>query len=164
MKKEIITALLGATLFSPALAQTPGGSQPISTQVQPGQLQSSQDNYRRANPQGAPAVPANDVEYSRAMERLFQAAQRLREAAQAMAQQPASEQRNRAMETAREALLETQSAMAQAAAMNHSASLSQGGSGSVQAAGGQQGQPNVSTTSGSSGSSQSSHSGSGSTR
>ncbi|MCW8088488.1 hypothetical protein [Sabulicella glaciei] len=140
MKKEIITALLGAALVSPAIAQSSGGSQPGSTQAQPGQSQSSQDTYRRASPQGAPAVPANDVEYSRSMERLFQAAQRLREAVQAMAQQPPGEQRNRAMEMAREALLETQSAMVQASAMNQSASSGQSSTGQSQTPQGSQAQ------------------------
>jgi hypothetical protein len=47
------------------------------------------------------------------MDWLLTAAQSLREAVQAMAQQPPSERRNRAMDRAREALLETQQAMVQ---------------------------------------------------
>lgn len=111
------TNWLTAAATAAALIAMPGAAI-----AQSGQSQSGQDAYRRAETQGRPAVPNSDVEYSRAMERLFQAAQRLREAVQAMAQQPPGEQRNRAMATAREALLETQQAMAQTAATNQSAS------------------------------------------
>lgn len=52
-------------------------------------------------------------DYSQSMDRLRIAAQNLREAMQAMAQQPASDRRNRAMESARDALLETQQSMVQ---------------------------------------------------
>ena len=52
-------------------------------------------------------------DYSRSMDRLFAAAQSLREAVQAMAQHFPSDRRDRAMDRAREALLETQQAMVQ---------------------------------------------------
>lgn len=52
-------------------------------------------------------------DYSRSMDWLLFAAQGLREAVQAMAQQPPGEARDRAMDRAREALLETQQAMVQ---------------------------------------------------
>lgn len=89
-------AVLLAAAPPPANAQT----------SQPQQAQPS-----RADTPGRPAIPASDVEYSKAMERLFQSAQRLRESVQAMAQQPAGDRRNQAMAQAREALLHTQQAM-----------------------------------------------------
>ena len=120
MRTNWLTAAAAAALIAvpgAAIAQSGG-------QSQSGQSQSGQDTHRRAEPQGRPAVPNTDQEYSRSMERLFQAAQRLREAVQAMAQQPAGEQRNRAMAAAREALLETQQAM------THASTVGQSGSGS----------------------------------
>lgn len=69
--------------------------------------------FQRSETPGRPAVPNADVNYTQAMERLFQSAQRLREAVQAMAQQPAGERRNQAMAQAREALQSTQQAMVQ---------------------------------------------------
>lgn len=50
-------------------------------------------------------------DYSRQMDRLLIAAQSLREAIQSLAQLPASERRNRAIDQLHEALLETQQAM-----------------------------------------------------
>ena len=83
--------------------------------AQPQAQQQGQPNQggaaHRAETPGRPAVPDADVDYTKAMERLFQAAQRLRESAQSMAQQPAGERRNQAMAQAREALLHTQQAM-----------------------------------------------------
>jgi hypothetical protein len=73
----------------------------------------SQPPYHRADTPGRPAIPDSDVQYSPAMQRLFQAAQRLRESVQDMAQQPAGPQRNEAMQTAEHALLATQEAMVQ---------------------------------------------------
>lgn len=49
--------------------------------------------------------------YTRSMERLMQATEKLRESVQAMAQQPAGAARNKAMEEAREAILEANLAM-----------------------------------------------------
>jgi hypothetical protein len=54
---------------------------------------------------------AGSVDYSKSMERLQQATQKLRDAIQAMAQEPAGDRRNRAIEEAHEALFETQRAM-----------------------------------------------------
>jgi len=73
----------------------------------------AQGNFTRPENPGRPAVPDTGPDYTQAMERLFQAAQRLREAIQAMAQQPPGERRNQAMAQAREALLGTQQAMVQ---------------------------------------------------
>ena len=57
--------------------------------------------------EGAETLP----NYTVAMDRLQQAAQKLRESVQAMAQQPAGDRRNAAIREAREALGETQQAM-----------------------------------------------------
>ena len=73
----------------------------------------AQGAFTRPAEPGRPAVPNSGLDYTQAMERLFQAAQRLRESIQAMAQQPAGERRNQAMAQAREALLGTQQAMVQ---------------------------------------------------
>lgn len=54
----------------------------------------------------------NHPNYTQSYERLKQAAQKLRDSVQAMAQQPAGERRTRAADAAREALIETQEAMA----------------------------------------------------
>ena len=102
MKKQLFsgTALAVALLL--------GAAQPQAQQQgQPNQGGAA----NRAETPGRPAVPDSDVDYTRSMERLFQAAQRLRESVQSMAQQPAGERRNQAMAQAREALLHTQQAM-----------------------------------------------------
>jgi hypothetical protein len=135
MKKPWVATLTSAAMLAAApaaFAQSSGHSQDNQSQnnqtqgspSQPGSRSRSgqgQDAFRRAETPGRPAVPNADQDYSRAMERLFQAAQRLREAVQALAQQPPGDQRNRAMAAAREALLETQTAMAQTAAIDSSA-------------------------------------------
>lgn len=121
----LTTAAAAALIAMPGMALAQSGGQSPS-----GQSQSGQDAYRQAETPGRPAVPNGDAEYSRSMERLFQAAQRLREAVQAMAQQPPGEQRNSAMDTARKALLETQEVMSQTAAANHSSPRSGSGSSS----------------------------------
>ena len=54
---------------------------------------------------------ASTPDYSNSMERLKEEAQKLREAAQAMAQQPAGERRNKAIDQARQALFDTNQAM-----------------------------------------------------
>ncbi|HEX6321201.1 MAG TPA: hypothetical protein VFZ84_20230 [Burkholderiales bacterium] len=64
----------------------------------------------QAGPASAGATAPN---YGESMTRLQQAAQKLREAVQAMAQQPAGPRRNAAADEARQAILETQSAMIQ---------------------------------------------------
>ena len=117
-----------AALAALALASTSAPAPAQQGQAQQGQ--SGQGSFHRPETQGRPAVPNSDVDYTKSMERLFQAAQRLREAVQAMAQQPPGEHRNRAMDTAREALLETQQAMAQTAAANQATSGSGSGSSS----------------------------------
>lgn len=100
------TAIAAALLLTaaPGIAGAQTAAQP---QAQPGQAAGP----TRADTPGRPAIPASDVEYTKSMERLFQAAQRLRESVQSMAQQPAGERRNQAMAQAREALLHTQQAM-----------------------------------------------------
>ena len=100
------TALAAALLLTaaPGIADAQTAAQP---QAQPGQPAGPS----RAETPGRPAIPASDVDYTKSMERLFQAAQRLRESVQSMAQQPAGERRNQAMAQAREALLHTQQAM-----------------------------------------------------
>jgi hypothetical protein len=107
MKKQRVsgTALVAGLLL--VAAPWPGDAQTPLPQAQPGQG----GGPTRADTPGRPAIPASDVEHTRSMERLFQAAQRLRESLQAMAQQPAGERRNQAMAQAREALLHTQQAM-----------------------------------------------------
>lgn len=64
---------------------------------------------------GAPAKPAPaesaSADPDRSMDRLMRAAQTLRESVQSMAKLPPGDERSRAMERARDALLETQSAM-----------------------------------------------------
>lgn len=50
-------------------------------------------------------------DYTKSMEQLQAAAQKLREATQAMAQEPAGERRNKAIDQARQALFDTQQAM-----------------------------------------------------
>jgi hypothetical protein len=57
-------------------------------------------------------VVSTSPDYSKSMETLTHAAQKLREAIQAMADEPAGERRNRAIEEANEALFETHRAMA----------------------------------------------------
>lgn len=56
-------------------------------------------------------VPEAQPNYTRAMERLQQSAQKLRESVQAMADQPSGPRRNAAARQAREAIVETQQAM-----------------------------------------------------
>ncbi len=73
----------------------------------------AQGSFTRPDNAGRPAVPNTGLDYTQAMERLFQAAQRLRESIQAMAQQPPGERRNQAMAQAREALMSTQQSMVQ---------------------------------------------------
>lgn len=112
MKTTFVTSTALPALLAGAAPLALAQSQPAApAQAQPGQA--TQGAYTRADTQGRPAVPASDVEYSQAMERLFQAAQRLRESVQAMAQQPAGERRNQAIAQAREALLSTHQAMVQ---------------------------------------------------
>lgn len=112
MKTTFVTSTALPALLAGAAPLALAQSQPAApAQAQPGQA--AQGAYTRADTQGRPAVPASDVEYSQAMERLFQAAQRLRESVQAMAQQPAGERRNQAIAQAREALLSTHQAMVQ---------------------------------------------------
>jgi hypothetical protein len=98
--------LTGATIVA-TLALLP----PLAA-AQPNQP-TAQGNFTRPESPGRPAVPNSGQDYTQAMERLFQAAQRLRESIQAMAQQPSGERRDRAMAQAREALLGTQQAMVQ---------------------------------------------------
>lgn len=66
-----------------------------------------------ASPSAGASVQSASPDYSASMSRLQEAAQRLRESIQAMAQQPAGEGRNRAIEQAHQALFDTQSAMIQ---------------------------------------------------
>ena len=106
MKAQLFSgaALAAALLAAPGIAGAQTAAQP---QAQPGQAAAPS----RAETPGRPAIPASDVDYTKSMERLFQAAQRLRESVQSMAQQPAGERRHQAMAQAREALLHTQQAM-----------------------------------------------------
>lgn len=81
-----------------------GSTVPAAAQVQSGNTAGS----------GAAAVATTATTtpaHSASMDRLLQAAQRLRETIQALANAPAGPQRNAAIETAREALLDTQAAM-----------------------------------------------------
>ncbi|MEJ7929447.1 hypothetical protein WG922_05615 [Ramlibacter sp. AN1015] len=57
------------------------------------------------------SAAASDTEYQASVRQLMQAADNLRQSIQAMAQQPAGERRNRAMEQARQALWDSQQAM-----------------------------------------------------
>ena len=105
-------AVAAAILLAPQLAaaQSAQSNQPAPAARAP---DTQGGAYTRSETTGRPAVPNATVDYTKPMERLFQAAQRLREAVQAMAQQPAGERRNKAMDQAREALLQTQQAMVQ---------------------------------------------------
>jgi sporulation protein YlmC with PRC-barrel domain len=107
MKAHLFSGSALAAALLLAAAPRPADAQTAQPQAQPGQGAAPS----RAETPGQPAIPASDVDYTRSMERLFQAAQRLRESVQAMAQQPAGERRNQAMAQAREALLHTQQAM-----------------------------------------------------
>lgn len=100
MKAQLFS---GTALAAALLAAAPGIADAQTAGQPPGPT--------RAETPGRPAIPASDVDYTKSMERLFQAAQRLRESVQSMAQQPAGERRNQAMAQAREALLHTQQAM-----------------------------------------------------
>lgn len=103
-------ASLCATAAAVALLGSAGLA---AAQTQPSPMAPSQPPYHRADTPGRPAIPDSDVQYSPAMQRLFQAAQRLRESVQDMAQQPAGPRRDEAMQTAERALLTTQEAMVQ---------------------------------------------------
>lgn len=157
----LVTTATLLALSGPAFAQ--GGAQSggaHSGNSQAGQQQSqssagapSGPSYHRADTQGRPAVPDSDVQYTQAMQRLFQATQRLREAVQAMAQEPPGDGRNAAMKTAEEALLETQQAMVQLPAKDRvqgsGSNASSGGSSSGGSAhSGQSGQSGQSNNSG----------------
>ena len=104
--------IAAAILLAPQLvtAQSAHSNQPAPAAQAPATQGGA---YTRSDTTGRPAVPSSTVDYTKPMERLFQAAQRLREAVQAMAQQPAGERRNQAMAGAREALLQVQQAMVQ---------------------------------------------------
>ncbi|TFY99900.1 hypothetical protein [Ramlibacter rhizophilus] len=85
----------------------------------------------------------SDADYQRSVTQLMRAADSLRQSVQQMAQQPAGERRNRAMEQARQALWDTQQAMV-AAYDPGSASRAMGAQGanaSAAAAGGQRMRP-----------------------
>jgi PRC-barrel domain len=99
--------VLTRTTIAASLLVLPGMA--LAQQNQP----STQGNFARPDNAGRPAVPNTGIDYTQAMDRLFQAAQRLRESIQAMAQQPPGERRNQAIAQAREALLGTQQAMIQ---------------------------------------------------
>jgi hypothetical protein len=86
----VAAALAGAAAFS-AHAQSPDAASGAS---RPGQV-----------------IMKDGPNYTEPVVRLQQAAQKLRESIQNMAQQPAGPRRNQALDEAREALLETQSAM-----------------------------------------------------
>lgn len=101
------TILLAPQLAAAQSAQTNQQAPAVQAPAAPGGA------FTRPETTGRPAVPSTGIDYTKPMERLFQAAQRLREAVQGMAQQPAGERRNQAMAQAREALLHAQQAMVQ---------------------------------------------------